>query len=68
MKLGAYLDENRIRQHAFAVKIGRTQGRVSQLVGGAKPSFDELVSIRTATDGAVTAEDFFEQRAGMAAE
>jgi plasmid maintenance system antidote protein VapI len=52
--LGTYLEDNGIRQTAFAETVGRTQATISRIVAGdAQPSFDLAVSIERATGGKV---------------
>jgi len=62
MRLGAWLSEQKITQEAFGETIGRTQGRVSQLVNGSWPSSEEAERILVATGGAVSLESFLPER------
>ncbi|MBL8894470.1 MAG: 3,4-dihydroxy-2-butanone-4-phosphate synthase [Rhizobiales bacterium] len=58
MKLSAWLDQSRTSQSDLARLLGVTQGRISQLVAGAKPSLELAVKIATATDQQVRPQDF----------
>lgn len=59
MKLSAYLKDNRISHVAFAEKIGVTQATVTRYAAGTRtPRPEHMVKIRSATEGAVTADDF----------
>ena len=58
MKLGDWLALKGLSQKAFGEKIGRTQGRVSQLVRGHWPSAEEGEQIFSETAGAVTPNDW----------
>ncbi len=60
MKLGDYLRENSMSQEAFGKRIGRTQGRVSQLVRGAWPSEEESQRICAETSERVTPNDWLD--------
>jgi len=58
MRLADWLEETRTTQQSFARAIGVTQGRVSQILKGAVPSFRLVRRIEQATDGRVTSDDF----------
>ncbi|MFO0992450.1 MAG: 3,4-dihydroxy-2-butanone-4-phosphate synthase [Hyphomicrobiales bacterium] len=58
MKLSAWLDQSRTSQSDLARLLGVTQGRISQLVAGAKPSLELAVKIAAATDHQVRPQDF----------
>jgi len=60
MKLGNYLQQNSLSQEEFGRRIGRTQGRVSQLVRGAWPSQEESERIQSVTECAVTPNDWLQ--------
>lgn len=61
MKLGAYLDLREITLDAFGEKIGRTRQAVSRYVAGDRiPDRETMVKIIEATEGAVTANDFYD--------
>jgi len=58
MKLADWLANSGTSQSELARRLGITQGRVSQLVGGAPPSLDLAVKIAAATANKVTPQDF----------
>lgn len=58
MKLSEFLSTRAISQTKFAEMIGVRQAAISRYVGGRMPRREHLLSIRQATDGAVTADDF----------
>jgi 3,4-dihydroxy 2-butanone 4-phosphate synthase / GTP cyclohydrolase II len=60
MKLAAWLSGTSTSQSAFARILGVTQGRVAQLVAGAKPSLDLAHRIAAATGNRVKPQDFQE--------
>ena len=47
-----------LTQEAFAKRVGVTQGRIAQILGGEIPSFDLAGRIKDATGGRVTPNDF----------
>lgn len=65
MTLAQYLKEHAISDADFAVKIGVNRSTVSRLRRdtGQLPSRDTIAAIAKATDGAVTANDFWLQAA-----
>src|SRR6187200_3415511 len=58
MKLATWLEQSRTSQSDLARLLGVTQGRISQLVTGAKPSLELAVRIAAATDQQVRPQDF----------
>ena len=58
MKLSEWLINSDISQSELARRLGITQGRVSQLVGGALPSLDLAHKIAAATGQKVRPQDF----------
>ncbi|MFT3989706.1 3,4-dihydroxy-2-butanone-4-phosphate synthase [Aestuariivirga sp.] len=58
MKLADWLANSGTSQSELARRLGITQGRVSQLVGGAPPSLELAVKIAAATANKVTPQDF----------
>ena len=59
MKLAEYLESNGIKRGEFAVRIGVSGGRVTQLCeDGGWPSREVAERITAETGGAVTADDF----------
>ena len=58
MKLAEWLINSNTSQSELARRLGVTQGRVSQLVGGALPSLDLAKKIAAATGQKVTPRDF----------
>lgn len=58
MKLSTWLDENRSSQSDFARLLGVSQGRISQIVAGARPSLELAVKIAALTDQQVRPQDF----------
>jgi transcriptional regulator with XRE-family HTH domain len=59
MKLARYLSENGLTQEQFAGRIGVSQAWLSRLAGGSVyASFEVLLRVQEATDGAVTPNDF----------
>lgn len=59
MTLNHYLETATMTEADFAKLIGSTQSTVNRLRKGQIPSRDLMVSIVKATDGQVTANDFF---------
>jgi DNA-binding transcriptional regulator YdaS (Cro superfamily) len=60
MKLNTYLDANGIDRAAFAKQIGVSAEAVRLWICGSRaPRRQHLDAIRAATNGAVTANDFF---------
>jgi DNA-binding transcriptional regulator YdaS (Cro superfamily) len=69
MTLDQYLSENRIKQDAFATRLGISQPTVSRLVGGKQlPSPGLVKRIYWMTEGAVTPNDLFMLPRKVAAE
>lgn len=62
MTLSQWLAETGTTQMEIASALGVTQGRVSQLIKGAPPSFDLAVKISQVTKNKVRAADFFEDK------
>ena len=60
MKLSAWLANSRTSQSELARSLGVTQGRVSQLVAGARPSFELAMRIAAVTGQKVRPQDFKE--------
>lgn len=59
MTLAEYLARHNISQADFAAQIGATQAAVSRYASGARmPKAAHMASIRSATHGTVTADDF----------
>ncbi len=58
MKLEKWLDGSGLSQSELARALGVTQGRISQVLAGAKPSFDLATRIQTLTKNKVRPEDF----------
>ncbi|HKQ95075.1 MAG TPA: 3,4-dihydroxy-2-butanone-4-phosphate synthase [Aestuariivirgaceae bacterium] len=67
MKLAEWLDRSGITQNDLARALGVTQGRISQVLGGARPSFDLASRIQAVTRNKVRPEDFLgpEQSSNM---
>jgi 3,4-dihydroxy 2-butanone 4-phosphate synthase/GTP cyclohydrolase II len=61
MKLAEWLTNSGTSQSEFARRLGITQGRVSQLAGGAQPSLELANRIAAATANKVRPEDFGDQ-------
>ncbi len=61
MKLGDWLTNSRTSQSELARRLGITQGRVSQLVGGALPSLELARKIAEVTGNKVRPQDFGDQ-------
>jgi len=61
MKLSAWLTYSGMSQSELARRLGITQGRVSQLVGGAQPSLDLANKIAAVTGNKVRPQDFGDQ-------
>ncbi|MFV2092724.1 MAG: 3,4-dihydroxy-2-butanone-4-phosphate synthase [Hyphomicrobiales bacterium] len=61
MTLSQWLAETGTTQMELACALGVTQGRVSQLVKGASPSFDLVAKIAQVTRNKVKPSDFFEE-------
>ena len=62
MKLSDWLANTSTSQSDFARKLGVTQGRVSQVVAGERPSLELAMKIAGATSNQVRPEDFEEMR------
>ena len=61
MTLGEYLKENDLTDVAFAERAGLTVWQINRAKNGRTiPSRGAMSKIKTATRGAVTADDFFE--------
>ncbi len=58
MKLAEWLANSGTSQSELAHSLGITQGRVSQLVGGAQPSLELAIKIAAATGNKVRPQDF----------
>ena len=58
MQLHAYLTEARLTQGEAASRFGCTQGRISQLLKGATPSFALAQRIAEGTKGKVSLKDW----------
>lgn len=58
MRLTDYLATHEITQQAFAERVGCTQGRISQLIAGALPSFELARTIAAVSDGEVSMQDW----------
>jgi 3,4-dihydroxy 2-butanone 4-phosphate synthase/GTP cyclohydrolase II len=58
MKLSRWLEKAGLNQSELARELGITQGRVSQLIAGAKPSLDLAAKIQTVTANKVQLHDF----------
>jgi 3,4-dihydroxy 2-butanone 4-phosphate synthase / GTP cyclohydrolase II len=61
MKLSAWLTYSGMSQSELARRLGITQGRVSQLVGGAQPSLELANKIAAVTGNKVRPQDFGDQ-------
>lgn len=60
MKLSAYLDEKRVKPSDFAAVVGVTTEAIRLYVKGERiPRAATMQAIVSATDGLVTANDFF---------
>jgi transcriptional regulator with XRE-family HTH domain len=60
MKLGEYLNHARLDRHQFAERIGVSSETIRRyLTGERRPDRQKLVKIAEATEGQVTANDFF---------
>ena len=53
-----FADQQNLTQEKLAKRLGVTQGRIAQLLGGDMPSMPFAAKIQKATDGAVTPNDF----------
>ncbi len=62
MKLSDWLANTSTSQSDFARKLGVTQGRVSQVVAGERPSLELAMKIAGATSNQVRPEDFEDMR------
>ena len=60
MKLSEWLTNSSTSQSEFARRLGVTQGRISQLVGGEQPSLELALKIAGLTANQVRPEDFKE--------
>jgi DNA-binding transcriptional regulator YdaS (Cro superfamily) len=59
MKLLDYLKKQNIADHAFAETVGRSRSAVRKWMYGQRiPRPAEMLAIKEATDGKVTADDF----------
>ena len=58
MKLAEWLANSRTSQSELARRLGITQGRVSQIAGGAQPSLELAMKIAGATGNKVQPQDF----------
>lgn len=58
MRLADWLRQTNTTQAQLAKAVGATQGRISQLLKGAPPSFALARRIADVTGGQVTANDF----------
>jgi transcriptional regulator with XRE-family HTH domain len=68
MRLAEYLENSKISPAEFSRLIGVSQASVSRYAAGLRfPEPDILVRIKSATDGAVTADDFLPEPAGVRA-
>lgn len=64
MILRAYLTESKTRVDDFAAEIDASRGAVLKWISGERyPRYDYLQRIYEATNGAVTANDFYERKA-----
>jgi len=61
MKISEWLVNSGVSQSELARRLGITQGRVSQLVGGAQPSLELANKIAAATGNKVRPQDFGDQ-------
>lgn len=60
MTLGQYLEEQKITPAEFGRRVSRSRAAISRYVAGDRiPDRDTMVKIVTATQGAVTANDFY---------
>lgn len=59
MQLREYLKKEKITQEQFAEMIGVTQGIVTRWCRGAIPRIELMTKILVATQGKVTANDFY---------
>jgi predicted transcriptional regulator len=67
MTLAEYLKVAKLTRAAFAAQIGATQVAVSRYITGRRiPHPNVMVRIKQATGGAVTADDFHDQRGAAA--
>lgn len=63
-KLDDYLRSNDLTNAAFAQKLGVSEATVSRVRNGKQtPSWDLIIGISTATDGAITPNDFLPHQA-----
>lgn len=60
MTLDQFLADRQIKEADFAAKIGATQPTVNRLRKGQVPGKELMAAIFAATDGSVTANDFFD--------
>ena len=58
MKLSSWLETAGLNQSELARELGITQGRVSQLIAGGKPSLDLAARIQSITANKVRLADF----------
>lgn len=69
MKLADYISEKQTTASRFAGEVGVPVSTITRLLRGERrPGIDLVARISTATDGAVTAEDFFPAHASPAPE
>ncbi|MGV1769129.1 MULTISPECIES: helix-turn-helix domain-containing protein [Rhizobium/Agrobacterium group] len=62
MKLETYLRDNDIKPVAFATRIDVAPSTITRIIRGERtPRIDLIAKIRTATGGAVTADDFMSE-------
>lgn len=63
MQLPDWLSQQKgMTQEALAKRVGVTQGRIAQLLHGELPSMPLAARIQEATGGAVTPNDFLQER------
>lgn len=61
MKIQQWLSENNLRDAHFAAKAGFSKVQAHRIIKkGKKPSEEEMQAIFAATNGAVTANDFYD--------
>ncbi len=61
MKLEQYLKENDLKPSTFAARVGVSASTITRLLKGERGiGFKVLKAISEGTEGAVTAEDFFQ--------
>lgn len=57
MKLGEWLSTHKLTQDEFGLRVGVTQGRVSQIVTRGTTDLPMALKIQRETDGAVSVEE-----------